>query len=430
MKKIDDIKFKLCKYLVESCILYIPDEKPYELEIPKQFINMYIEHDYNSYTYPLFEVTISVPNSIYRKMKKQSNKLHLYLLVKYAFFDKDVNADTVKTVKKYEFINDNFYIFMEDDGTEVTDILQKKVEDNTYYDERKGPNSLNDTSVRLLLYKEDELTSPKQILPRVFHNCNLTDAITYIINKLKIKRVLMTPASNNTVYNELILPPVRMIESLERLCNDYGMHDNGTVIFFDFKTLYIIDKGLRCTAWEPGEKKLNYVICQPMLTTDKSISGVYIDNEENVNYLTMKITTNSASSLHSEQMFGSKIRVINNKTGKVYYYAIENDEIKRVEKMEKLGDTRTIVINAGEDDTMDALMLRIKEQSMSWAVNLDNTLLSLLAPNKDFNFIFTDTQQTKYNGYYRLGGYIATFSQNDGRWISAQTVASFFGTRK
>ncbi len=430
MKKIEDIKFKLCKYKIETCIIYIPGEKPYELDIDKQFLLMTLEHDYNNFLYPFFEMTVSVPNSIYRKMKKNSDKLHLQILMKYAFFDKDVIADSVKTVKKYEFINDKFYIFMEDDSTEVIDILQKTVEENTNYNERQGTNANNETTVRLLLYKEDVLTEPKELLPKVFTGCSLTDAVTYVLNHIGTNKVLMSPAANNKKYNELILPPVRRIESLERLCNDYALHENGTIIFFDFKRTYILDKGIRCTAWEPGEKKLNYVVCQPMVTADRSISGVYIDNEENVNYLTMKITRNSAKSLKAEQLYGSKVRVLNNKTGSVTYYQISDDEIKRVDNMKNINATRTIIVNTGEEDTINALLLRIKEQSLSWAVNLDNTLVSLLAPNKDYNFIFTDTSQTKYNGYYRIGNFTTTFTKSDGGWITAQTLASFFGTKE
>lgn len=430
MKNIDEIEFKFCKYYVESAVLIIPKEDPYELNIAEQFLAMTFECDYDKCYYPFFEVMLDVPNSIYRKMKANSTNLHLKLMIKYAFFQRDDIADEVRNVKKHEFINDKFYIFMEDDGTEITDILQEKVEKNVDYDERRGSNTSNNTTARLLLYKEDELARPKQTLHRVFKNCNLTDAVTYLLNGIGVKKVLMTKASNTTTYPELILPPVRIIESIERLCNDYGIHEHGTVIFFDYRLTYLIDKGLRCTAWEPGEKKLNYLVCKPVVTTDKSMSGVYIDEEENVNYITMQVTQSVAKSITAEQIYGSKLRVINNKTGIVEFYRISNNEIKKIRKMNDIDETRTVVINTGENSTIDALLSRIKEQSMAWSVNLDNTLVSLLKPNKDYNFVFTDTSQTKYNGYYRISKFISTFTKNDGQWFTVQTIASFYGNKK
>ena len=427
MKNIDEIPFKFCKYFVESCIVKIPGEDPYKLNVSEQFLSMIFECNYDRFYYPFFEIMINVPNSIYRKMKEKSTNLHVQIMIKYALFERDEIADEVKDVKKYDFINGEFYIFMEDDGTEVTDVLQKEVEKNVNYEERKGTNVSNDTTARLLLYKEDPLTKPKQTMHRVFRNCNLTDAITYLLNKIEVKKVLMTKTANTRKYNELKLQPVRIIESLERLCNDYGMHEHGSVIFFDYRLLYILDKGTRCTAWEPGEKKLNYVICKPMVKSDKSISGVYIDDEENVNYITMRVTQSTARSIQAEQIFGSKIKVVDNRTGMVNYYEINRNEIKRVEKMNDLDITRTIVINTGNGSTIDALLTRIKEQSMTWVVNLDNTLVSLLKPNKDYNFVFTDTAQTKYNGFYRIANFISIFTKNDGQWFSAQTLATFYG---
>lgn len=430
MKDIDKIDFKYCKYFVESCILKIPGEDPYELSISEQFLSMNLECNYDEFYYPYLQVMINIPNSLYRKMKLKATNLHMKLMVKYAFFRKDDVADTVEDVKKYEFINDEFYIFMEDDGTEITDLLQKKIEDNVNYNEKVGTNVSNDTTARLLLYKESELTKPKETIHRVFRNCNLTDAVTYLLNRIGVKRVLMTKADNTNKYGELILPQVRIIESIERLCNDYGLHEHGSIIFFDYKLLYILDKGIRCTAWEPGEKKLNYLICRPMTSSEKSISGVCIDDEENVNYISMHATQSTAKSLQAEQIYGSKLRVVNNRTGNVSFYQISGDEIKRVEKMNDIQYTRTVVINTGEDKTIEALMSRLKEQSMTWCVNLDNTLVTLLKPNKDYNFVFTDTAQTKYNGYYRIANFISLFTKNDGRWFTAQTIATFYGTKK
>ena len=65
------IKFRPYKYKIESFILTIPGLGDYNVD-PKYITKIVIEKNYDRYIYPYFEVTMNVPNNVYRAAQKEN----------------------------------------------------------------------------------------------------------------------------------------------------------------------------------------------------------------------------------------------------------------------------------------------------------------------------------------------------------------------
>ena len=75
-------KLKIVKYKIDQFILYIEDYGEFEVE--SQYIgSVIIEKDYDNYKFPFFEVFLSVPNKVFRAMRKKNIQISAYVRMKY-----------------------------------------------------------------------------------------------------------------------------------------------------------------------------------------------------------------------------------------------------------------------------------------------------------------------------------------------------------
>lgn len=437
-KDVREIDYKVCRYKIESCKLIIDGWGEHEVNPGEEITFMLMEKDFENYMNPFFEIDLTVSNKLFRIMKKNSNKIKMYLNIRSALFKKDelYSKDKNPGTNYETFINDTFRVFMDDQTTSLDDPIQREIDEKTNYGD-SDPNITtygNDAHTRLLLLQDDDISRPKELHSAILINGTITDIVTYLLmNMNSSKKILMSPSSNPTKYSQMKLPPIRYDEAIERICNNYGMHDNGSNFFFDFDRIYILDRTNKCTAWEPNEYKVVHVVSIPPTEDFVYRTGIHIADDEKAYYTQMKSSQNLAISLTAAEFFGHSLLVIDKATGRSTSVSITGNEMKLMPKTEGLKYDRTLVINTGNRGTIEALKTRLTEQSMVWEVQLDNTMIQVLKPNREFDFIFTDTEASKYNGIYRLARFASTFSRGnrgDSEWFSTQTIATFLGKNK
>ena len=434
-KDVKEIEYKTCKYKIEKCNLIIDDWGEHEVNPGEEITFMLLEKDFEKYMNPFFEIDLTVSNKLYRIMRKNNTKIKMYLNIRSALFKTAENYDeTNNPGTNYEtFINETFRVFLDDESARLDDPLQKEIEDNTVYgDDDPNVTTYGSSShLRLLLFRDADISGPKNLQAAILTGATITDTVTYLLCKMGTpKKVLMSPSSNPTRYAQMKLPPIRIDEAIERVCNNYGMHENGSNLFLDFDRTYVLDRCNKCTAWEPNEYKVVHVVSIPPTEDSRYRTGIHIAADERAYYTQMKFSETSAASLTASEFFGHSILVIDKATGASNLVQISGDEMKLMPKTEKLSYDRTVVVNTGNRDTISALKTRLAEQSMVWNVQLDNTMVQVLKPNREFDFIFTNTESSRYNGTYRLSRFATTFSrgtEGDGEWFSTQTVATFLG---
>ena len=423
MKNLKDLKLKICKYKIKKLVLTIPVFGEYVVE-PMYVSEFYMEKDFDKYDFPYLKLRILIPNRVYRAMKKENNKIDACLIVKYALFEHTEIASEKTTVKESNFISDNFYVYMDESSPSLLEDFEKKVDPVKNQNDKTSIDFNNASNVEIMLVKKQHLQVVNNKPNIIMYNTNLMDVLTYLLQSAGLNKVLCSPPDNTKKYNQFIINPLRLNEQIYRVCNDYAFHNDGTLFFMDFDTNYIISKNEKCTAWKPNEYKSTKILYNPPIKNGNVAQGVYIDPDDRTNYCTMREATIKSQSMTTDQVYGSGYTVVDKKTGDV-------TTVKAKTKTVPTGGTvsRTIVSDTGETSSISALKKRVEEQSMVWNVIIDNVLLSMLTPNKEFELVFLTSSLSRFTGKYRLKNFITTFNKSDGEWFTPTTAATFFGKK-
>lgn len=419
--KLEDIKMTLIRYRIDDFMLMVPDFDPFPIE--QKFISsIIIEKDYDNYHFPFFQLEIGIPGYLYRGMKKKphENRVHLNMK-KGKYFEKELKSPDNAMYEP--FIDANFYVFTEDITPETReDVLDKLDKDNGTWN--KGYLYGDLAEIRILLYDETYMTASRKIVNKILTSSNLLNAITLVCNQSGLNKVLMSLPQNNKSYSELCITPIPAIDQIERLCNGYGFHTKGSVVFLDFNKFYIIDKEVSCTAYEKNEYKITY-ICQFIHSGMESMmaDGCYSDGKEKYNLLNMHEGSFSAEDLSAinAQQFGNSFTLIDTKTGNVTSKNVNNPDTKDG----SVASTRVLVMNQG-DSTADALSYSLNESTYVLTCGFLYGDMDMLAPNKEIIMSLEDPALQKYNRSYRVKK-VSCILVNEGPVWCPQIVAELRG---
>ena len=425
MKSLDEVNLKMCKYKVGKMIITIDGGEEYEVS-PIAVGDILIDKDFDQYQLPFFRMTLGVPNIFFRKMKKKNDKLSAYVQIKKGYFELDkTTGESIGDPLESNYIADNFVLFMEDTSPQITEDLEEIIEQNTPNFDKDVPDFENLTTLEILLYRKEDLNIIKQNPMKVYYKANLIDVLTHYLNMCGVKNILCSPPDGNThVYEEYIIPPLRVDEQILRICTDFGMHKYGTTLFFDFERRYIINKINKCTAWYPNEYKKIYMINPPLASQFSTIVQGCAYESDKCGYCTIRDVVADSFSMEKEQVFGSKMQILDKKTGVFEEIAPENTTVDGGGK-----SSRYMVSYDGDASTMHALKQRLEEEALTMKVCIDNADLTMLEPNKEYQLVFLDSKLSKYNGAYRLSKYTCTFRRNDREWYSPTIFAVFLGKK-
>lgn len=414
----DDISLQLVKYKVSKLQLTIPTIKePYLVET--SFITTFsIEKEYGNYYFPYFQMSITVPSYIYRAMKKNSDDLYAYLDLQKAYFKKRDNS--IENPVFSSCVKDTFYIFMEDSTPDMNEEQSKAIEQasGTY---NKGSSLNSTTSINILLYNKAYLFNSKTVVNAILTSATLIEGLTYVLNKAKIKKVLISPPDTYKTYSEFIITPLTTLEQIERICNEYGMHKNGTLIFFDLDTAYIVDKTPKCTAYENNEFKITHLLSSETNSGTQK-KGCYRCTADKYNVINLEEDNVQFQALGevNNQLYGKSFTTIDSATGKV-----TTTESKAKSAKDSTSSSRVLIQNTG-DTTSTALANSLKEDSKIAILGFSYVDLDMLTPNKQFIITIDDSKLKKYNGKYRITKMLATF-EKEGKYFIPQIVAEFKG---
>lgn len=418
MKNIDDIDLKLTKYKITKFLIRIGDT---EVDLDPRFIGQFrIEEEFDAYDFPFFEVTMTIHNKYYRLMKKYSNDIHVTLNINIAQFAQDEFGAGDKDPPEKLFLAGKFLAQIPDSTPVLNNDFFEEIEEEMGVDDDDA-SLQNGTTLLMSLYNEDKLKSSNSMCNYVCTSTNLTDALTLQLNNAGFKNVLLSPATNDTIYHEFTLLPTKTNEAIEHICNDYGIHTEGTTIFHDFKYSYIIRKNGRCTAWHPNEYRKTYIIYKPQTVNAEVLQGCYKDSDEKANYITTQACHMMEAAKYFDQAYATSFVVVDTKTGE------STDVITSTTRFPKESTTakRVIKVNSGDMITKEATRAHISQLAATWQFEIDSVDLEMMTPNKEYFVSFLDSNLAKYSGYYRIERYFAIFGKSDGEWFTA-TISSRF----
>lgn len=428
--KVEDIDLKAVKYRVTKCDLIIPGyEEPYSID-DAHLGNFTIEKDFEEFVFPYMEFRVIVPDKIYKDVLASGEAVYVDIKVQYTYMDDfyEVEATTAQNMVGTLF-DARFYAFIDNRSPKLTDdTLGERNKEKESGNDLTQYSFDNDKAIILMLYRADHMFNTDQVVNKILKRATLADVANYYFKACGIRDLLMSPPENCKMYEEMILPPIPMIGGLLRLSRTYGIHKAGTVYFFDYDRVYILNKKLGATAWQDNEITTVYLTSFPNQAGDDGImkSGFYVNTQEK--YAVINIIGNQISitnqAMFDDVLVGSNVVLIDSSTGEISKMQASLD----VNQMSpsKQGKTNMVMMMDSGQPQLDAMKADLEYAQNMLTVVLQETNLQYLTPNKDFIFTTDNSKYSKYCGHYRLISLGSVFTKESSLYTTMIT-ATFVG---
>ena len=418
---IADITMQFVKYRITRFDIQIPNHDIISVDTDK-IGDFTIEKDYENFYFPYIEITVMLPKNIRELVLKNHDSVSVYMKLECGHFDDLYDTDIEKVLYGYGTIFDQkFYALIEDESPQLTSGNQS---DRRMEEIGTDMQALELKPLQMALYNYDHFFGTNQIVNAVLGDASYSDAILYCMNKANVKSVLMSPAQKNGIHSQIILTPIPLLEQLNRLCNEYHIHNAGTLIFFDIDTVYILDKRLGCTAFRNNEYKTTYLTSFPY-TRDGSqiLTGFYANSKER--YSAINVTGNMIDirgvSTTMDKISGRNAVVIDSNSGKVTRSSaslkMPSSALNRVNK---------VVVSDTGDDPSSAMAQSMEKTQKIISLLCSDININALTPNKEFCFTTDNPKYTNLCGKYRIVYLNASFAK-DGPMYKIASTCQFVG---
>ena len=414
---------KACKYKVAKCTL-TTEGTSYEIN-PVAITSILLDHDYDKYCLPYFEITASIANSVYRQIKRENVEVRCYIDIEKTYDSLGMNGEESTPINQLTWepaIEGNFYCYS-DDGTPATNETEiKTYEDSENDDSDTGnqPDLMNSSTVKIALYNEKYLFGIRKTMNKVFLDATSIEACAWICESAGLDNVLCSPATNMDKIPQLIVPPYDAIKALTWVSNNYTMHDCGSLVYFGLNRGYILNRCGTATAWESGEI-YRTVIESVQGNSDSygSVSGCCIFNNENhVNMETNAISF-SVPSVVDTQLAGSSMRIVDAGSGSI-------TDVETNATTTDSGKNTKVYTNQVGNVAANAIATRVKEASKQANIAFNCVDFDMFTPNKEIVLSFTDSNLSKYSGSYRPSA-VKVALQKDGSFLVPSINVTLLG---
>lgn len=395
----DSKGFRQYRYHVTLMEFLIPGKKKITIP-PERMIRFNITHDYEGNAFPEFRVTIALESDLYYKILKYKNKGQFHLRID--TFYTGIN-DSNKSIYK-KCINGKFDLIMDDDTDDMLEGQKKKESEMNYTSQKNAMiNELRhseDAILNAYLYKSKLLDGTKTLIGKTLNEVTVTDAIVYCFKKAKLKDLIMAKPDNNSIYHKLQLPRMSMVQELAYIDSYYGLYKEGSLIYFDFDSNYIIPYNGKCEAYV---KKKDTIVSILIPETDNS-------------HLTTEGILQHGSSKDKNYYIVGNPRTVDARNGSITNnYIMGNDaefqdaydgttKTKKSSAKKRNKNFARIQTNRTENNYLPTTYAS-QTKALSTVINVDigNCLITQLDPTKRIKVVFENTKYAKkYKGNYIL----------------------------
>lgn len=218
-------------------ITFLNDGSEIDVE-PHRITGIEIDNNYEDNYFPIIKVSLALNTYSYYKILNVKNTCKVFLRVtKYAIKNNNPESVTPETL----IINQSFNLIMSEGTDNIYDSVKRREETGyTKINKDIEPVTLGDENpITFYLYADNVLTT-RNIFNDIFTNVTVSDVITKTLNESKIKKVFMIPPDNINSYDEFLIPPLPLLDSLSFIDTYYGIYKSGSIIYFDFDKCYIV----------------------------------------------------------------------------------------------------------------------------------------------------------------------------------------------
>lgn len=400
------------RYIINSVEIMIP--KIDTIVVPVgQVVDLRIEKDFDNNVFPIIHVGLTLtPTDIYNILDNKTTVRFKLRIDKCAY---NKNDESFKY--KENSFSSIFGIYIDDNNAQVDKELYRKTKAT-----QGNVTDITDmyTTYDFFLFKDKDLDAGKHIVNAVLTDCNMSDILAYILNDSGVDRVLMAQPDNTKKFNEILLPPVSLINSIKYIHNVYGIYKRGLLFFMDTNRTYLIDKRGNATAYERDEYTNVHIFCYKSSNENTLAGGCYKDTKTHTYAINISRSNidMKTTSIIEDQISTTNIVSVNPETGR---------KRNLTPNVPHRGDaTERVVVNKyGNTFAEDEYSVRKEEtesiiETVFFGVDID-----ILTPNKRFIFAFEDTTvQKRIGGTYRIKKVTFGFSK-EGTEFSASARATF-----
>lgn len=382
------------KYNIQAIQLLLPDGSIINLDTIR-VSDMELTRDYDNYFFPIFKFTIVLSIDDYYTIIENKTNIKMRVRIQY--------SNSNKYYSKLLF-NEIFSVYIDNNTPDLNKELRERT--NDVVSKSKNGN-LTDfgSSIELYLFREDHLNYNNTIVNKIIKKGSMLDVITYLLYSSGIrKNVLLENFDNKNIYNEVLLPPMKLIQSLAYLESQFGFYNTYSTFFFDINYIYLMSKKSGCNVWKSGDIKTVVFHIFSGATEYNFVNGSYYENNQYHINITKDSFVIESNSVSRNAIEGTNRIMINNIDGSV-------DNITQSSIQRGKGNYKVIVnkydnkflINAEKNDNEDSNVLSIQLS--------DYDILNI-TPNKEYKVIFDDSSLSKkYGGIYRLTSNTSIFAK-------------------
>ena len=405
---ITKVSMQTVRYKLDSCEIRCPNLKEAYKVPHSAILDIILDNDYENFFLPYFQLGLHLPSTVVRAMRKTPNDIKINVQMTALYFNKNDYLDMIPS-STTKYINGSFVAYLEKPSRSILDSTTEDYEDMVGYSVKEvDPNSMD--VINLTLYEEKILNKMGTKANYIVSNGCLVDILTLVLNTAGISNVLLSPPNNYRSYKEFKVTPISACKQIERICNRFGLHTNGTLVYFGLERNYIIDKVPKCTAYTTNEYQITYLYYPGQGAETAAVTdccGKNSSEKSNFIFLTPSLVKFSDLSVAANEAYSENTVAI--------------DPIQGGGGGGKDADFN---IKTEGDNTAGIVNRLTKSFKMVVNTTLHNVDLEMLTPNKCFNITIDDKKFKQYNGNYMITKATTTFIKQ-GELFDTITMCTF-----
>lgn len=394
---------KLYRYHVEAFELIFPDlTNPVKLE-PGSITQMSIEKDYDHGCYPLFRIWTAINPRLKEYIMFNKNEVQFRIRLQCDI----VNVTTGLTESSEDVFNAMFIPIIGEaspfyDNAVYEATAQKVTEmsdSGSTANDLAGNNPTGDAreTVEYYLYAENDLIGSKAIVNNVYSGNNLASILVSLLSENGFDAILMSPSDNDGDFDQVIVPPMNLLNVFKYFSDTYGLHSGGTTRFFDYRCIYILNKTGHPNCVEEGEYPKTIFTVQQTKDSESLLAGTLacdLNKEYHIYPDPHKVKVMNFSA-YNDHINGNNLTMIN---------PTDNTSATIGGTGDQRGDgvTRIANNNNGNDFAKTDYANAVSENNKKIRVVMNDVYFWALTPNKEHIWNWMDSRiSADYSGYYR-----------------------------
>ena len=407
---------KIYRYRIASFKLIVPDfDGPIDM-VPGSINMAHLECDYDNNIYPIFSITCVTNPKLkeYISMRRTEVKFHINLKCE----TYDTHSSDVMPESSEDVFNAMFIPMITDDVpfvdaaiyNQTTEQLRTIARNGGSVDDLGGHNMMGDhrTNVTYYFYVEKDLNNSKNVVNQIFANTNIPTIVAKLMADNGFDKILMSPVDNAEPISQCIIQPQNLLNLFSYLSDYYGMHATGTITFFDYRCVYILNKSGHPNALEEEEYPVTIFSIQETKYSESNLAGTLTCAEKKEYHIypdPHRVTVSNPSAVN-DHISGNNVTMINSQlNGKAHVEGAGNQR--------GTGNTRVGNNTNANSYNTTQYANQIQEGNVNCKMTLFDPYMWALTPNKEniIHWVGSSVDES-FSGYYRITKADYVFSRN------------------